>query len=243
MSDTYQEKELGKTLFVLGIIAIAIGLYGLILLDGHSVEELEVALKLGALVGTQYTFAQSVQIFCARYAVPAIVFGCLFVIVGEYLIKGASARRRAAYADVKVAEERNAAGMRIAQASQPKIYTSRPMLNSDPSNKVATGPVVAGVAPTNTSGKKNTWVNIDGSLQYLGDEGKPVKNAWAQSLGGSSYYLGADGRIVTNSWIEHEGKWYFVKASGQQARDEWIEYKGISYYLDELGVCTAAKGG
>lgn len=89
-----------------------------------------------------------------------------------YLIKNATAKRRAAYGAAKASGERCGTGARIVQPSQVKVYSSSPVTDQGPSNKIRDGPVAADSVSASVPRKANAWINIDGSLQYLGEDGK-----------------------------------------------------------------------
>lgn len=77
---------------------------------------------------------------------------------------------------------------------------------------------------------KSGWIRENG-YWYFYEDGKMVKNAWAQDTEGKWYWLGEDGKMVTSKTIEWKGSKYYLKSDGAMASSEWIkDSKGWRYF-------------
>lgn len=78
------------------------------------------------------------------------------------------------------------------------------------------------------------WINVDGSVYYLGTEGKLHVGLCA--IGENQYYFDATGRLYTGFLSDGVNTFYFSPADGTMARGWTAVDNGICYFAQDSGL-------
>lgn len=86
-----------------------------------------------------------------------------------------------------------------------------------------------------STGKYNTWQQVNGKWQYIDGIGQVMKNKWwFDSTSGNNYYLDENGFRKTG-WLLNNNKWYYFDNDGVLQKD-WKNINGKWYNLGKAGV-------
>lgn len=86
-----------------------------------------------------------------------------------------------------------------------------------------------------STGKYNSWQQVNGKWQYIDGIGQVMKNKWWFDVNsGKDYYFDENG-FAKIGWLSNNNKWYYFDNNGVMQK-EWKNIDGKWYYFGKVGV-------